>query len=86
MCREIGALAIIDDNISYVTSCAYAEPPALRPGGVGIIFGCYRWNKERRETEETAGAAARPAGARIVRGSTWDEVRRILLTLLPPDA
>ena len=38
VCRELGAVALIDDSISHVSECAEV-------GMQGILFGDYPWNK-----------------------------------------
>jgi len=77
MCREVGAIALVDDSEKYALEVAGASPPAVgtaaHPGAV-ILFGEYAWHTWHRgsEGDAAAGAAAasagdsRPAPARVV--------------------
>lgn len=38
VCRELGAIALIDDSVGHVTECAEAGTP-------GVLFGDYPWNQ-----------------------------------------
>ncbi len=38
VCQEIGAVTLVDDSVSHVTTCAEAGIPA-------VLFGDYRWNQ-----------------------------------------
>lgn len=72
MCREIGAIALVDDAPGYIADC-------LRNGGeqfrLGIVFGEYGWNKEDPEVV----CADDP---RLQRCRDWKQVREELLKLL----
>jgi hypothetical protein len=66
MCREVGAIALVDDSEKYVLEVAGASPPAVgtaaHPGAV-ILFGEYAWHTWHRNSGgDPAGAAAASAG------------------------
>jgi 5'(3')-deoxyribonucleotidase len=64
MCRSLGAIALIDDNIHYIREAA----PSV---GTAILFGDYRWNRLSVEEEE-----ALPPN--VVRAVSWRHLDGLL--------
>ena len=69
MCKEAGALALVDDNVSYCTQCA----PALE---TVVLFGRYGWN----DPATNAAAAALPPN--VAHAADWRQAGRTLHALL----
>jgi hypothetical protein len=40
VCQSISAVALIDDNLNHVVSCAAGRPPVPT-----VLFGKYKWNE-----------------------------------------
>lgn len=89
MCAEIGAVALIDDNLGYATECAASLPLVL-------LFGSYPWNQTAGLAAACAASAvavggehtplAADAGApvlppNVVRVTNWSHVSAVLLRL-----
>lgn len=64
ICRSIGAIALIDDNIHYIKEAASSV-------GLGILFGKYRWNYLNNEEEDTLPI-------NVIRAMNWYHVDTIL--------
>lgn len=67
MCRDIGAVAIIDDSLKYARELSEAGIPC-------VLFGKYAWNGGLAETQEELPK-------QIVRAYTWNGVQRALRLL-----
>lgn len=47
MCKRLGAVALVDDNIDYILEC-------VQQGMLGILFGEYAWNQSDQPLPEGA--------------------------------
>jgi uncharacterized HAD superfamily protein len=45
MCKDIGAVLLIDDSLDYASQCAEAQLDA-------ILFGDYAWNRSKQDLHE----------------------------------
>lgn len=66
MCKEVGAIALVDDNVGYCVECSD------KLGIPTVVFGQYGWNTD--EKHEAKG--------KVVRASTWAEAEPILVNIL----
>ena len=64
ICKSIGAIALIDDNVHYIREACNAV-------GLGILFGKYRWNHLSNDDED-----ALPRN--VIRAINWNHIDTIL--------
>jgi 5'(3')-deoxyribonucleotidase len=69
MCAAIGAVALIDDSVTYALQCSHVLPRVF-------LFGTYAWNK--------LPAAIKSLPANVLRSNDWETVRRELEAWTPP--
>lgn len=93
VCKEIGAVALVDDNVGYCLDAARAVPLAF-------LFGDYAWNTRKGGSWEHAppplttkftptiaggGAGAAPASLLQVGAATSHNIMAVEFTLLAPN-
>lgn len=92
ICRDIGAVLLIDDSLQYALHCYKADIPVL-------LFGEYAWNQRESvcptnfescdvriaafDAEEHSAALATPDSGTLYRISHWHQIPQAIRFLLP---